>query len=244
MSDQVALVTGGSRGIGRAIALELSQRCRVAVNYHADDVAAKATVNEIEDRGGVAYAFRADVAETDEVGSMFEAVERAFGPVNVLVNNAGIRRDGLGIAMRPEQFHAVVATVLLGTFNTTSRALRSMLQQRSGCIVNIASVAGLRASPGQVNYAAAKAGVIALTKTFAAEVGRKGIRVNAVAPGLVSTDMTADLPQAQRSALIDATPARRAGTPEEVAAAVAFLSSPQASYINGSVMTIDGGLTA
>ena len=241
----VALVTGGSRGIGRAIALQLGRDGHaVAVNYVTRDRDAKETVELIEDLGGEAIAVQADVSSSEEVARCFEVVQEALGPVHVLVNNAGLRRDGLALSMTDAAWDEVITTCLSGTFYCSRSALRSMLRARFGRIVNIASVAGLRASPGQLNYAAAKAGVIGLTKTLAREVAAKGITVNAVAPGLIDTELTSDLNSQQRESLLAQIPVRRAGTAEEVAGLVGWLCSDAASYVNGTVLTTDGGMSA
>jgi 3-oxoacyl-[acyl-carrier protein] reductase len=184
------------------------------------------------------------VSDATQVGRMFDEIEDLLGPVGALVNNAGVRRDSLAIKMSDEAWTDVLGANLYGTFACSRRALRPMIKARSGRIVNVTSVAGLRGSPGQANYAAAKAGVIALTKTLAREVGSRGVTVNAVAPGLVSTELTADMSPKQREALIAETPSGRACTPEEVASLVAYLCSDQAKYVNGSVFVMDGGLTA
>jgi len=241
----VALVTGASRGIGRSIAVELASRGhRVAVNYNSQDHEAKQTVVMIEEAGGEAVMIQADISRSDEVARCFDEVTAELGPVSVLVNNAGLRRDGLGLSLTDDAWRDVMSTCLDGTFFCCRQALRPMLAARSGRIVNVASVAGLRGSPGQANYAAAKAGVIGLTKTLAREVAGKGITVNAVAPGLIDTDLTANLTEQQRTALIDQIPARRAGDASDVAALVAWLCSDDAAYVTGSVMTTDGGMTA
>jgi 3-oxoacyl-[acyl-carrier protein] reductase len=240
--DGCALVTGASRGIGAAIARALaSDGWSVGVNYLSDAKRAEQVVEEIERHGGRAVAAAADVADPRAPDELFDRVESAFGqPVLVLVNNAGINRDDLAPSLGDEDWSAVLETDLTAAFRLTRRALRAMLRARAGRIVNIASVAGLRANPGQANYAAAKAGLVALTKTVAVEVARRGITVNAVAPGWIDTDMTAELSRE----LLQAVPARRAGTPEEVAACVRFLASQEASYVTGAVLTVDGGLAA
>jgi 3-oxoacyl-[acyl-carrier protein] reductase len=237
-----ALVTGGSRGIGAAIARALaSDGWPVGVNYRANADAAAAVVAEIETTGGRAVALEADVADPAAPDQLFDALEAAFGlPVLALVNNAGISRDDLVPSLGDEEWSAVIETDLTAAFRMTRRALRPMLRARSGRIVNVSSVVGLRANPGQANYAAAKAGLIALTKTAAVEVARRGITVNAVAPGWIDTEMTADVAKD----LLAAVPARRAGTPEEVAACVRFLISDAASYVTGAVLSVDGGLAA
>ncbi len=237
-----ALVTGASRGIGAAIARALARDgWPVGINYRADSEGAEAVVSEIERDGGRALALQADVADPGAAEQLFTALESGFeAPVLVLVNNAGISRDDLTPSLGDEEWAAVIDTDLSGPFRLTRRALKPMLRARSGRIVNIASVVGLRANAGQANYAAAKAGLIALTKTAAIEVARRGITVNAVAPGWIDTDMTAGV----SSELLSAVPARRAGTPEEVAACVRFLVSDEASYVTGAVLSVDGGLAA
>jgi 3-oxoacyl-[acyl-carrier protein] reductase len=235
-------VTGASRGIGAAIARALARDgWPVGVNYRSDRSGADAVVSEIEDAGGRAVALAGDVADPAAPDELFRELESRFGSsVLVLVNNAGISRDDLTPSLDDEQWSSVLETDLTAAFRFTRRALRPMLRARTGRIVNIASVVGLRANPGQANYAAAKAGLIALTRTAAVEVARRGVTVNAVAPGWIDTDMTADVSRA----LLDAVPARRAGTPEEVAACVRFLASDEASYVTGAVLTVDGGLAA
>jgi 3-oxoacyl-[acyl-carrier protein] reductase len=237
-----ALVTGASRGIGAAIARALaSAGWPVGVNYRSDRAGAESVVDEIERGGGRATAIQADVADPGAPDKLFDALQEAFDmPVLVLVNNAGISRDGLTPTLGDEEWSSVLETDLTAAFRLTRRALKSMLRARSGRIINISSVVGLRANPGQANYAAAKAGLIALTKTAAVEVARRGVTVNAVAPGWIDTGMTAGL----ESDLLAAVPARRAGTPEEVAACVRFLASDEASYVTGAVLSVDGGLAA
>lgn len=243
--SEVALVTGGSRGIGRAIAEALaSDGYAVAVNFISNEGAAKDTVESIEAAGGKAIMVQADVSDSEKVEAMFAEIEERLGSVVALVNNAGVRADGLALGMKDEAWRRVIDTNLFGTFACTRRALRPMLKARKGRIVNITSISGMHASPGQANYSAAKAGVIGLTKTIAAEVAGKGISVNAVAPGLIATDLTSNLNDKQVDAIQGRVPAKRIGTPEDVASLVSWLCSDKASYIMGVVYPVDGGLTA
>jgi 3-oxoacyl-[acyl-carrier protein] reductase len=239
-----ALVTGASRGIGAATAKALAgDGWAVAVGYRSGADAAEAVVQEIADAGGRAVAVQGDVAEPDAADALFSAAEEALGgPVLVLVNNAGVTADNLSPALSDDDWDRVVSTNLSGAFRLTRRALRPMIRARYGRIVNVASVVGLRANPGQANYAAAKAGLVGMTKTVAAEVAKRGVTVNAVAPGFIATEMTAAL--GEEGGLLSHVPAKRAGTPEEVAACVRFLASEEAGYVTGTTLTVDGGLSA
>jgi 3-oxoacyl-[acyl-carrier protein] reductase len=237
-----ALVTGASRGIGAAIARALAaDGWTVGVNYRVDRDGAQGVVEEIVRDGGRAVALPADVCDPRAPDELFAALEERFdAPVLALVNNAGINRDDLTPSLGDEEWQQVIDTNLTAAFRMTRRALRPMMRARTGRIVNVSSVVGLRANPGQSNYAAAKAGLIALTKTAAVEVARRGITINAVAPGWIDTEMTSEVNQG----LLEAVPARRAGTPHEVAACVRFLASDEASYVTGAVLPVDGGLAA
>jgi 3-oxoacyl-[acyl-carrier protein] reductase len=236
-----ALVSGGSRGIGAAISLSLAaEGWAVGVNYRSDQAAADATVSQIEQAGGRALALQGDVTDPQQIEAAFERLSDEFGAVLVLVNNAGVRADDLALSMGDGDWARVIDTNLTAAFRLTRKALRGMIRARFGRVINLASVVGPRANPGQSNYAAAKAGLIGMTKTIAVEVARRGVTVNAIAPGLIETDMTADLDDS----LLASVPARRAGTPQEVAACARFLASEQAGYVTGSVLYVDGGLGA
>jgi 3-oxoacyl-[acyl-carrier protein] reductase len=240
--DGCALVTGASRGIGAAIAKALAREgWPVGVNYRSDAERAEAVVNEIQSAGGHALAVQADIADLGAAETLFKRLEDELGPVLVLVNNAGVRADGLSPQIDDDDWQKVIDTNLSAAFRLTRRALRPMIRNRFGRVVNIASIVGAeKANPGQANYAASKAGLVAMTKTVAAEVARRGVTVNAVAPGLIETDMTESL----GDGLLELVPARRAGTPDEVAACVRFLTSGEAAYVTGVCLTVDGGLTA
>jgi 3-oxoacyl-[acyl-carrier protein] reductase len=237
-----ALVTGAAGGIGAAIARALAaDGWPVGVSYRSDSEGAERVASEIEGAGGRAVALAGDLRADDAADSLFGALEEDLGrPVLVLVNNAGVRADGLSPQLADEQWDQVIETNLSAAFRTTRRALAPMLRARFGRIVNVASVVGPRANAGQSNYAASKAGLIGFTKTVAVEVARRGITVNAVAPGFVETKLTQDV----GNGVVDAIPARRVGTPEEVAACVRFLTSEEASYVTGTTLTVDGGMSA
>ncbi len=242
LRGQVALVTGASRGIGRAIALELAtQGATVVVNYASSNAAADNVVAEITSAGGQALALQADVSQASQVDALLNAVMDKFKRLDILVNNAGITRDTLLLRMKPEDWQAVIDLNLTGVFLCTRAASKVMLKQRSGRIINIASVAGQMGNPGQANYSAAKAGVIGLTKTVAKELASRGITVNAVAPGFIATDMTSNLSNTED--ILKYIPLGRYGQPEEIAGMVRFLAAdPAAAYITGQVFNVDGGM--
>ena len=243
LDGKAAVVTGSSRGIGRAIALELSRRgASVVVNYRSSADAANEVVDAIESEGGQAIAVQADVGDPDQAKQLMQAAIDTFGGLDILVNNAGTTRDQLLMLMSEDDWDVVLRTNLKGVFNCCKAAARKMMRQRSGRIVSVSSVSGIAGQGGQTNYAASKAGVIGFTKSLAKELGGRGITVNAVAPGFVLTDLTADLSDELKQQAIEATPLGRMGEPEEIAQAVAFLASDSASFITGEVLTVDGGL--
>ena len=243
LDGKTALLTGASRGIGRAIALRLAaEGARVAINYAGNVKAAEEVKAAIEAAGGTAILCRADVADSAAVEAMVADVAKEFGAIDILVNNAGITRDTLLMRMKDEDFAKVLDTNLKGVFYCTKAVAKLMMKKRAGRIVNMASVVGLVGNAGQTNYAAAKAGVIGFSKSAAKELASRGITVNAVAPGFIGTDMTADLPESVKEKALSDIPLGRAGQPEDVANAVLFLASDQASYITGQVVNVDGGM--
>jgi 3-oxoacyl-[acyl-carrier protein] reductase len=239
----VALVTGASRGIGAAIATGLARAgFDVAVNYAGDEAGATATAEAVTVLGRRAAVLRADVSDEAAAAALVERAEEELGPLDAVVLNAGITRDGLAVRMKAEDWRAVIDTNLSGAFFVARPALRGMLRRRAGSIVAISSVVGITGNAGQVNYAAAKAGMLGMVRSLAREAGSRGVRVNAVAPGYISTDMTAGLTDEQRGAVLAATPLGRLGEPEDVASAVAFLVSDAAAFITGAVLSVNGGL--
>ena len=243
LNDSVAIVTGSGRGIGRAIALELAAAgAKVVVNYAGRVDKAEETVKLIREAGGECIAVQADVSQTVDVDRLIKTTLDHFGKINILVNNAGITRDSLLLRMKEADWDAVLATNLKGVFLCTKAVSKGMLKQRSGVIVNISSVVGLSGNAGQANYAAAKAGIIGFSKSIAKEFASRGIRVNAVAPGYISTDMTETLAEGMHSEILRAIPLGRLGKPEDVAKVVRFLVSPEASYITGQTLCVDGGM--
>lgn len=238
-----ALVTGASRGIGRAIALELGkQGANVAVNYAGSEAKAEEVVKELEALGVRAIKIQANVADEDAVKSMVKEVIKAFGSLDILVNNAGITRDNLLMRMKVEEFDEVIETNLKGAFICTKAVTRQMMKQRSGRIINIASIVGVSGNAGQANYVAAKAGLIGLTKTTAKELASRNILVNAIAPGFITTDMTDVLTDEQKDAILSTIPLEKLGEPQDIADVVAFLASDKAKYITGQTIHVDGGM--
>ncbi|HLR63897.1 MAG TPA: 3-oxoacyl-[acyl-carrier-protein] reductase [Pseudogracilibacillus sp.] len=238
-----ALVTGSSRGIGRAIALELAKSgANVAVNYAGSEARAEEVVNEIKALGVQAFKIQANVADEEDVKTMVKTVTKEFGSIDILVNNAGITRDNLLMRMKPEEFDDVINTNLKGAFLCTKAVTRPMMKQRAGRIINIASIVGVSGNPGQANYVAAKAGVIGLTKSVAQELASRNILVNAVAPGFITTDMTDELNDEQKEAILNQVPLKSLGEPEDVARVVRFLASEDSKYMTGQTLHVDGGM--
>ncbi|HEY4531831.1 MAG TPA: 3-oxoacyl-[acyl-carrier-protein] reductase [Kurthia sp.] len=242
-NGQSAIVTGASRGIGREIALKLANEgAKVVVNYSGSKDKAEAVVAEIIANGGEAIVHQANVAVADEVKGLIDATMEAFGSIDILVNNAGITRDNLIMRMKEEDWDSVIDTNLKSVFLCTKAVSRQMMKQRKGSIVNVASIVGVAGNAGQANYVASKAGVIGLTKTTAKEFAARNIRVNAIAPGFIETEMTDALPEDIKSAMLTQIPLAKLGQAEEVAKVVAFLASDEASYMTGQTLHVDGGM--
>ncbi len=242
LKNKVAVITGGSRGIGRAIALRLAAEGAKVVVTATTKAGADKTADEIRQSGGQAAGFEANVADAKQVEALMKGAVDQFGALHILVNNAGVTRDNLVMRMSDEDWNAVITTNLTGTFNCIRAASKIMMKQRSGKIVNITSIVALMGNKGQANYCAAKAGVIGLTKSVARELASRNIQVNAVAPGFILTDLTAGLPEAAKTAMLQSIPLERVGTPEDVASVVAFLASADSDYITGQVFNVDGGM--
>ncbi len=243
LAGKVCLVTGGSRGIGRGICMELARDgAHIIVNYSSDEKAAAEAVSEVKRLGTKARMYKADVSSFVQVSKMIEDVYNEFTRIDVLINNAGVAKDTLILRMTEEDWNKVIDINLKGIFNTSKACVKYMVKQKEGKIINLSSIVGIYGNAGQVNYAAAKAGIIGFTKSLAKELGSRGITVNAVAPGFIKTDMTLSLLN-KDTKISDKIPLKRIGTPEDVANVVAFLASKKADYVTGQVLSIDGGLT-
>jgi 3-oxoacyl-[acyl-carrier protein] reductase len=243
LTGKTAIVTGGSRGIGRAVSLLLAREgANVAIVYAGNTAAAEETKQQAEALGAAAAVFQCDVADEQAVADMVKAVKTQFGSVDILVNNAGITRDGLLMRMKEADWQAVLDTNLTGVYHCTKAVSKLMMKQRHGAVINLSSVVGETGNAGQANYAAAKAGIIGFTKAVAKELASRNIRVNAVAPGYVETDMTAGLPDSAKEDMLRSIPLGRPATADDVAQAVLFLASDQACYITGQVLNVDGGM--
>lgn len=245
LDGRIALVTGGSRGIGAAVCAELGAAgAAVVVNYSRDSTGAEAVAAGVTGAGGTAHVAQGDISTAAGASELVAGVEAEIGPIAILVNNAGITRDNLIMKLDEEDWRSVIDTNLGGAFFTCRAVARPMLKRRAGAIINMSSVVGVHGNAGQTNYSASKAGLIGLTKSLAKELGTRGIRVNAIAPGYISTELTDALPEAARAAILESTPLRRLGDPADVARAVRFLASDAASFITGDVLAVDGGLGA
>lgn len=242
LDQQVALVTGASRGIGRAIAETLGSQGATVIGTATSDKGADAISAYFTEAGIKGKGMKLDVSDTDSVDSVVKAVTDEYGPVTILVNNAGITRDNLLMRMKADEWDSVINTNLNSLYRVCKACIRGMMKAKRGRVINIASVVGSSGNAGQTNYSAAKAGMLGFTRSLAAEIGTRGITVNAVAPGFIDTDMTRELPEAQRDALLSAIPLSRLGQPEEIAATVAFLASDAASYITGETIHVNGGM--
>ena len=243
LQGKTALVTGASRGIGREIALELArQGANVAVNYSGSEAKANEVVDQIKELGREAFAIQCNVSDNEAVQSMVKETIERFGNLDILVNNAGITRDNLLMRMKENEWDDVININLKGVFLCTKAVTRQMMKQRSGRIINIASIVGVSGNPGQANYVAAKAGVIGLTKTTAKELASRGITVNAIAPGFISTDMTDELPEETKEVMLKQIPLAQFGKPEDIAKVAAFLASEDSKYMTGQTLNVDGGM--
>jgi 3-oxoacyl-[acyl-carrier protein] reductase len=243
LKGKTAIVTGAARGIGKAIALKLAKLgANVVINYRSSLSSAEELIKEIESSGGVALAIKADISDFSEAETLIKETVKHFGRIDILVNNAGITKDALILRMKEEDFDNVINTNLKGTFNCIKHVTPVMMKQKSGKIINISSVIGIVGNAGQVNYAAAKAGIIGLTKATAKELASRGITVNAVAPGFIQSDMTDILSLKVKESILNTIPLKRLGKTEDVANITAFLASPEADYVTGQVINVDGGM--
>ncbi len=243
LTGKVALVTGASRGIGKAIAKKLAKyNATVIINYSGNEINAKKTLNEIKELGKNAEIYKCDISNFNDVEEMIKSIVQKYNKIDILINNAGITKDGLIMRMSEEDFDCVIDVNLKGTFNCIKHVSRQMIKQRSGCIVNMSSIVGIAGNAGQVNYSASKAGIIGITKSVSKELASRGITVNAIAPGYIDTDMTKVLSEEIKQDILKTVPLKRMGTVEDVANTVLFLVSDYASYITGQVICVDGGM--